>query len=227
MAPDPSVAIDFRGIATEAVTATESVAGATPQKAECSIDSPALGGIFSRRSLDTRGEAEASEQRRLMAAVYGDFVGVRDFAARVIKEVKILEGLCARATAVKAFLDSGDGGNVSAKEVSALCNEAMVEAERVLLPIISSDETSRWLDSVAMTKEVRDRAGKGKRSTLVFVSLSTWAKRCASSGGLCDAPQAPQYTKPEAVSHYRGKIGVRAQSAPHLQTIAHLPRVAC
>lgn len=156
IAPDPSATVDFRGITTEPVTTTESVAGVLPPQAECSVDSPALGGIFSRCSFDTKGEAEASEQRRLMAAVYGDFVGVRDFAARVIKEVKILAGLCTRATAVKAFLGSGNGGNVSAKEVFALCDEAMVVAERVLLPIISSDETSRWLDSVVMTKEVRD-----------------------------------------------------------------------
>lgn len=182
VAPDPSTAVDFRGITTVPVTTAESVAGALSPQAECSIDAPALGGIFSRCSFDTGGEADASEQRRLMAAVYGDFVGVRNFAARVIKEVKILVALCTRATAVKDFLDSGNGGNVSAKEVSALCDEAMVEAERVLVPIMSSDDTSQWLDSVVMTKEVREKGN----------TLLTCLCQCRSGPNVMyGIPQAP------------------------------------
>lgn len=61
----------------------------TTNKAEDSTDATALGGWYSR--CDTcEQSAEGSDQQRLIAALYGDLAGVRDFAVRTVEDAKVL-----------------------------------------------------------------------------------------------------------------------------------------
>lgn len=65
----------------------------TTNKAEDSTDATALGGWYSR--CDTcEQSAEGSDQQRLIAALYGDLAGVRDFAVRTVEDAKVLVKVC-------------------------------------------------------------------------------------------------------------------------------------
>lgn len=65
----------------------------TTNKAEDSTDATVLGGWYSR--CDTCEEsAEGSDQQRLIAALYGDLAGVRDFAVRTVEDAKLLVKVC-------------------------------------------------------------------------------------------------------------------------------------
>ena len=165
MAPNPSAGVDLRDLTTKEATSGESGCQASTKKVERSIDSPALGGLFSR----SRYARDASAQWRIMSSVYGDFVGVRDTVAGAVREMMILADLCSRAAAVKAFLEEGgdDTEPTVARKLlastAALCKDVVMEAERVLLPIASSAETTRWLGTVAVTNEVRGTgSGRGR-----------------------------------------------------------------
>lgn len=75
-------------------SSTSSLSGSTTtNKAEDSTDATALGGWYSR--CDTC-EQEGSDQQRLIAALYGDLAGVRDFAVHTVEDAKVLVKVCVR-----------------------------------------------------------------------------------------------------------------------------------
>eukprot|EP00752_Nemacystus_decipiens_P015667 g13981.t1 len=132
-----------------------------------STDATALGGWYSR--CDTcEQSAEASDQQRLIAALYGDLAGVRDFAVGTVEDAKVLVKVCSHAVAVQSFL-TGDSmkGKRATKELAAataLCKEAEIEAEQTLRPYVSSAETFKWSVNLISTAKGREFMSKLTRS---------------------------------------------------------------
>lgn len=156
--PDTS-GVDLRGLAAGSTT---TASGAFLSKAEGgSTDDTALGGWYSR--CDTcENSAEDSNQQRLIAALYGDLAGVRDFAVGAVIDAKVLVTVCARAVAVAAFLKGdtmeGKQATMELQVATALYKEAESEAEQTLRPFVSSAETFQWSVSLISTEEVSEPA---------------------------------------------------------------------
>lgn len=184
--PDASSGVDLRGLAVDAeaeescdqdkddASATASVSSrssrcgsttstssgsttTTTNKAEHSTDATVLGGWYSRGDACEQS-AEGSDQQRLIAALYGDLAGVRDFAVRTVEDAKVLVKVCSRAVAVESFL-SGDSmkgkrASMELKAAMALCKEAEAEAEQTLRPFVSSAETFKWSINLISTEKV-------------------------------------------------------------------------
>ncbi|CAB1115178.1 unnamed protein product [Ectocarpus sp. CCAP 1310/34] len=139
----------------------------TTNKAEDSTDATVLGGWYSR--CDTCEEsAEGSDQQRLIAALYGDLAGVRDFAVRTVEDAKVLVKVCSRAVAVESFL-AGDAmkGKRATRELAAataLSKEAETLAEQTLRPFVSSAETFKWSVDLISTAQGREFMSQLTRS---------------------------------------------------------------
>ncbi|CAN0275865.1 unnamed protein product [Ectocarpus sp. 12 AP-2014] len=139
----------------------------TTNKAEDSTDATVLGGWYSR--CDTCKEsAEGSDQQRLIAALYGDLAGVRDFAVRTVEDAKVLVKVCSRAVAVESFL-AGDAmkGKRATRELAAataLSKEAETLAEQTLRPFVSSAETFKWSVDLISTAQGREFMSQLTRS---------------------------------------------------------------
>lgn len=173
--PDSSSGVDLRGLVTtdsvDESDATESRAdevgsgigtSSSSKAAEGATDSTALGGWYSR--CDTcEKSAENSELNRLMAALYGDLAGVRDFAVGAVEESKMLAKVTSKAAAVREFLSAdamrGTPASSELRTVLALCKEAESEAEQALRPFVSSAETFRWSVDLISTEKVRGARG--------------------------------------------------------------------
>ncbi|CAM9464313.1 unnamed protein product [Ectocarpus fasciculatus] len=142
-------------------------ASTTTNKAEDSTDATVLGGWFSR--CDTCEEsAEGSDQQRLIAALYGDLAGVRDFAVRTVEDAKVLVKVCSRAVAVESFL-AGDAmkGKRATRELAAataLSKEAETLVEQTLRPFVSSAETFKWSVNLISTAQGREFMSQLTRS---------------------------------------------------------------
>lgn len=139
----------------------------TTNKAEDSTDATALGGWYSR--CDTcEQSAEGSDQQRLIAALYGDLAGVRDFAVRTVEDAKVLVKVCSRAVAVQSFLAGdamkGKRATMELAAATALCKEAETEAEQTLRPFVSSAETFKWSVNLISTAKGREFMSKLTRS---------------------------------------------------------------
>lgn len=129
----------------------------TTNKAEHCTDATVLGGWFSR--CDTcEQSAEGSDQQRLIAALYGDLAGVRNFAVRTVEDAKVLVKVCSRAVAVQSFLSGdymkGKRASTELETATALCKEAEAEAEQTLRPFVSSAETFKWSINLISTAKV-------------------------------------------------------------------------
>eukprot|EP00903_Cladosiphon_okamuranus_P019471 g17905.t1 len=139
----------------------------TTNMAEYSTDATVLGGWYSR--CDTcEQSAKGSDQQRLIAALYGDLAGVRDFAVGTVEDAKLLVKVCSYAVAVQSFL-TGDAmkGKRATKELAAataLCKEAETEAEHTLRPYVSSAETFKWSVNLISTAKGREFMSKLTRS---------------------------------------------------------------
>ncbi|CAN0137508.1 unnamed protein product [Ectocarpus sp. 6 AP-2014] len=139
----------------------------TTNKAEDSTDATVLGGWYSR--CDTCEEsAEGSDQQRLIAALYGDLAGVRDFAVRTVEDAKVLVKVCSRAVAVESFL-AGDAmkGKRATRELAAataLSKDAETLAEQTLRPFVSSAETFKWSVDLISTAQGREFMSQLTRS---------------------------------------------------------------
>ena len=182
--PDASSGVDLRGLAADrdiGATTTTTTTGATNRmafgngsaqrtsptnKAEGSTDATVLGGWYSRcGTCEHSSEGGSDDQQRLIAALYGDLAGVRDFAVGAIEDAKILVQVCSRAAAVRNFLlgdaMKGKAANRELKAAMQLCKEAEAEAEQTLRPFVSSAETFEW--SVNLISTEKARAGKKGR----------------------------------------------------------------
>lgn len=180
--PDASSGVDLRGLAADRdITTTPTTTASTralygnsssaqrrinppTRKAEGSTDATALGGWYSRcGTCEHSSEGGSDDQQRLIAALYGDLAGVRDFAVGTVEDAKILVKVCSRAAAVRSFL-VGDAmkGKAASRELEAatqLCKEAEAEAEQTLRPFVSSAETFEWSVNLISTEKVREREG--------------------------------------------------------------------
>ncbi|CAN0292726.1 unnamed protein product, partial [Hapterophycus canaliculatus] len=98
------------GSGVSSASSSFSGSGSTTNKAEDSTDATVLGGWYSR--CDTcEHSAEGSDQQRLIAALYGDLAGVRDFAVRTVEDAKMLVKVCdARVSLPLAYGGGGVGG---------------------------------------------------------------------------------------------------------------------
>lgn len=168
-----SSVVDLRGLAADSETTTTvigdnndagndevSVSGhAIVKKAEVSTDSSALGGWYSRGDTCGKSPAEPSHQQRLIAALYGDLAGVRDFSVAAVEEARVLAKVCARGAGVEAFLKRDSmKGKVATRELAAaaaLWRAAESEAEQALRPFVSSAETFQWSVKLISTEKVR------------------------------------------------------------------------
>lgn len=151
--------VNSRSSRCGSMTSTSSGSTIT-NKAEHSTDATVLGGWYSR--CDTcEQSAEGSDQQRLIAALYGDLAGVRDFAVRTVEDAKVLVKVCSRAVAVESFLTGhsmkGKRAAIELKAATALCKEAEAEAEQTLRPFVSSAETFKWSINLISTAKVRGR----------------------------------------------------------------------
>lgn len=168
--PDASSGVDLRGLAadrdiTTTTANTTSFGNGVAQrtsptkKAEGSTDATALGGWYSRcGTCEHSSQGGSDDQQRLIAALYGDLAGVRDFAVGAVVDAKILVKVCSRAAAVRNFL-LGDTmkGKAATRELDAatrLCMEAEAEAEQTLRPFVSSAETFEWSVNLISTEQV-------------------------------------------------------------------------
>lgn len=138
----------------------------TTNKAEHTTDATVLGGWYSRGDACEQS-AEGLDQQRLIAALYGDLAGVRDFAVRTVEDAKVLVKVCSRAVAVESFLagDSmkGKRASMELKAATELCREAEAEAEQTLRPFVSSAETFKWSINLISTEKVsREKEKKVK-----------------------------------------------------------------
>lgn len=178
--PDASSGVDLRGLAADRDTSTPtattvsanilnadsartefggSLKSPPTKKAEGSTDATALGGWYSRCGTCEHSGDGSDDQQRLIAALYGDLAGVRDFAVGTVEDAKILVKVCARAAAVRSFLlgDSmkGKSACMELEAATRLCKEAEAEAEQTLRPFVSSAETFEWSVNLISTEKVR------------------------------------------------------------------------
>lgn len=183
--------ISRRSRPSRCISSSSSSAGShTTSKAEDTTDSNALGGWYSRG--DSCEQAEGSDQQRLIAALYGDLAGVRDFAVWTIEDAKVLVKVCSHAAAVRSFLagDAMKGKRATAELAAAtsLCKEAEAEAEHTLRPYVSSAETFKWSVNLISTAKVittcasHERWNGVRAYTRMRLSVRACCARCLPDG---------------------------------------------